>query len=716
MPSKALIHARPDLQLQRPDLTSQHPDLPSQRPDRLSSRSDLQLQRPYLLLPRPDLLLPHPDLLLPRPDLLLPRPDLLLPHPDLHISLPDLHSAHPDLPSARPDLHSAWPDLPSARPDLHFPHPDLLLPRSDLPQGCLPRPYPQQHHQRHLQRHQQQHPSPCLPHNIALPPPPLLLHLPPPSPPPFLLPSYQQHDQQRHQQQDQQQHQQQDQQRHQQQDQQRYQQQDPRPILLLPLFPPTLVSMASSDSSIDLATVDALELLPDNTAANWHSYAHSVEVLLSSVVISNYNLRSVVFQEGGGLQPSSETAIRTYRTNLQEHLRQQLRYDDEKRIYDDAAARYSKYQEDLDTYTADLADYTMKITAWRVADRRALAILLATIPSSLKRELSPTSSSHQWRLLVDLFNRQDVATLYALIKEFSTLSMDSTSGATAFTRRVLDLARRLAALDVVYPDTVICCHLLEGLTPAFDAHKLAYMQLLSKHHTPAEVAHRAAAGVGVAVGVGVGVVVGVGVDEVDHWVAVAVVAVVRVAVRQLPFLPQQLQHLQQQLQHLQQQLDLQPQLPLLPPPPVSQQQPFPTWTAGSAAFAAHLSGASPAPSGGGNATTFPSSGFVSLLGQPESVASPMYPSSVNETSFQYSASPSSTLDFVLDSGATDTVFRDAGTLRPLPTPTSLLGADSSFSLPCHNTSTLPCPLFPSGTVTGLHIPSLRTNLLSQRSL
>ncbi|CAI7912535.1 unnamed protein product, partial [Closterium sp. NIES-53] len=240
--------------------------------------------------------------------------------------------------------------------------------------------------------------------------------------------------------------------------------------------------MASSDSSADLATVDALELLPDNTAANWHSYAHSVEVLLSSVVISGYSLCSVAFQEGGGLQPvaptapigpvpthpgaepsppgdpptfapnvndpqSLETAIRTYRTNLQEHLRQHLRYEDEKRIYDDTAARYNKYQEDLDTYTADLADYTTKITAWRVADRRALAILLATVPSSLKREFSPTSSSHLWRLLVDLFDRQDVATLYALIKEFGTLSMDSTFGAATFTRRLLDLARRLAAID-----------------------------------------------------------------------------------------------------------------------------------------------------------------------------------------------------------------------------------------------------------------------------
>ncbi|CAI5982362.1 unnamed protein product [Closterium sp. NIES-65] len=281
--------------------------------------------------------------------------------------------------------------------------------------------------------------------------------------------------------------------------------------------------MASSDSSVDLATIDALELLGDNSAANWHSYAHSVEVLLSSVIVSGYTLRSVVFQEEGGLQPiapsaptgpppdepgpepespgdppsfapdvnnpqSVETAIRAYRNTLNDHLRRQLRYEDDKRAYDKAAARHRDYHAQLATYTTRLASYTSDIAAWRIADRRALAILLATIPSSLKRELSPTSSSHLWQLLVDLFDRQDIATLYALIKDFGSITMDSTAGAAAFTRRVLDLARRLAALGVTYPDTVICCHLLEGLTPAFDAHKLAYMQLLSKHDTPAQVA------------------------------------------------------------------------------------------------------------------------------------------------------------------------------------------------------------------------------------
>ncbi|CAI5989951.1 unnamed protein product [Closterium sp. NIES-65] len=142
-----------------------------------------------------------------------------------------------------------------------------------------------------------------------------------------------------------------------------------------------------------------------------------------------YTLRSVVFQEEGGLQPiapsaptgpppdepgpepeppgdppsfapdvnnpqSVETAIRAYRNTLNDHLRRQLRYEDDKRAYDEAAARHRDYHAQLTTYTTRLANYTSDIAAWRIADCRALSILLATIPSSLKRELSPTSSSH----------------------------------------------------------------------------------------------------------------------------------------------------------------------------------------------------------------------------------------------------------------------------------------------------------------------------------
>ncbi|GJP49260.1 hypothetical protein CLOM_g8497, partial [Closterium sp. NIES-68] len=125
----------------------------------------------------------------------------------------------------------------------------------------------------------------------------------------------------------------------------------------------------------------------------------------------------------------------------------------------------------------------------------------------------------------------------------------------------------------------------------------------------------------------------------------------------------------------------------------------------------------------GSVTPFPSSGFVGMVSQAGTPAPSMYSAAINENVIQYSVPsppphppPSTTLDFVLDSGATESVLCDAGTLHLLPAPTSLLGADSSFSIPCRHTSTLPCPLFPSGTVTGLHIASLCTNLLSQRSL
>ncbi|CAI7890373.1 unnamed protein product [Closterium sp. NIES-54] len=111
--------------------------------------------------------------------------------------------------------------------------------------------------------------------------------------------------------------------------------------------------------------------------------------------------------------------------------------------------------------------------------------------------------------------------------------------------------------------------------------------------------------------------------------------------------------------------------------------------------------------------------FLGHVAAAPSVAS-MYPSAINEISFQYPVSPpppsSPTLDFVLDSGATETALKDAGTLTPLPLPTQVHGADSSFSIPCTHLPTLPCTAFPSGKVTGLHIPTLRNNLLSHREL
>ncbi|CAI7834563.1 unnamed protein product [Closterium sp. NIES-53] len=75
-----------------------------------------------------------------------------------------------------------------------------------------------------------------------------------------------------------------------------------------------------------------------------------------------------------------------------------------------------------------------------------------------------------------------------------------------------------------------------------------------------------------------------------------------------------------------------------------------------------------------------------------------------------------TLDFVLDNGATDSVFRDAGVLCSFIRPLFIHGAGETMTLTCTGTSSLPCRVSPSGAVTGLYVPSCRHNLLSLSAL
>ncbi|GJP37462.1 hypothetical protein CLOM_g21865 [Closterium sp. NIES-68] len=154
----------------------------------------------------------------------------------------------------------------------------------------------------------------------------------------------------------------------------------------------------ASDSSMDLASVDSLELLPDNTAANWHSYAHTVTVFLSSVTVNGYNLKAVVHLKERGLQPaqpdapaglappppgdapvspgdpptfapdvndpqSSETAIRTYRAGLTDHVRQQLLYEASRAEHDAATAAHTTYHAALAEYARRECSYTTDLAA-----------------------------------------------------------------------------------------------------------------------------------------------------------------------------------------------------------------------------------------------------------------------------------------------------------------------------------------------------------------
>ncbi|CAI7853169.1 unnamed protein product [Closterium sp. NIES-54] len=73
--------------------------------------------------------------------------------------------------------------------------------------------------------------------------------------------------------------------------------------------------------------------------------------------------------------------------------------------------------------------------------------------------------------------------------------------------------------------------------------------------------------------------------------------------------------------------------------------------------------------------------------------------------------------FTLDSGASRCFFRDSTTLTPLLTPVPVRLADPSGGPVVARSSTvLPCPPVPSGSLSGLHLPSFSTNLVSTAAL
>ncbi|CAI7746621.1 unnamed protein product [Closterium sp. NIES-53] len=73
--------------------------------------------------------------------------------------------------------------------------------------------------------------------------------------------------------------------------------------------------------------------------------------------------------------------------------------------------------------------------------------------------------------------------------------------------------------------------------------------------------------------------------------------------------------------------------------------------------------------------------------------------------------------FTLDSGTSRCFFRDSTTLTPLPAPVPVRLADPSGGPDVARSSiVLPCPAVPSGSLSGLHLPSFSTNLVSTAAL
>ncbi|CAI7907961.1 unnamed protein product, partial [Closterium sp. NIES-54] len=73
--------------------------------------------------------------------------------------------------------------------------------------------------------------------------------------------------------------------------------------------------------------------------------------------------------------------------------------------------------------------------------------------------------------------------------------------------------------------------------------------------------------------------------------------------------------------------------------------------------------------------------------------------------------------FTLDSCALRSFFRGSTTLTPLSQPVAVSLADPSGGpILAHSSTVLPCPTAPSGLLSGLHLPSFSTNLVSGADL
>ncbi|CAI7932774.1 unnamed protein product [Closterium sp. NIES-54] len=90
---------------------------------------------------------------------------------------------------------------------------------------------------------------------------------------------------------------------------------------------------------------------------------------------------------------------------------------------------------------------------------------------------------------------------------------------------------------------------------------------------------------------------------------------------------------------------------------------------------------------------------------------------VGESALSSTAPTEALHTFTLDSGASRSFFRNSTTLTPLSRPVAVSLADPSGGpVLAHSSTVLPCPAAPSGLLSGLHLPSFSTNLVSGADL
>ncbi|CAI7799975.1 unnamed protein product [Closterium sp. NIES-53] len=279
--------------------------------------------------------------------------------------------------------------------------------------------------------------------------------------------------------------------------------------------------MATDSVPIDTGSIVRLEVQDGTTALNWHHFSQSLTGVLCSTIIGGVNLHSVVFAKPDGLEPkpppllglepppppphpgeaprppdlprlvfdstTNASRLTTYVEEVATHTRLVDTHKAALAAHTLAAALHVKYVADKPSYTSQLTDFNTRHAAWCLADTRAIGLINSCILTSLQSELDATSSAVLWCALCDLFDRQDMASLHALYRDFNAITLDNCTGAADYTRRLNNTARCLRERGATIDDPLLIWCILEGLTPAYEMHRIAYDIVLSPHAMAAEV-------------------------------------------------------------------------------------------------------------------------------------------------------------------------------------------------------------------------------------
>ncbi|CAI5972365.1 unnamed protein product [Closterium sp. NIES-64] len=247
--------------------------------------------------------------------------------------------------------------------------------------------------------------------------------------------------------------------------------------------------MADESTSLELASIDKLELLNGTTAVNWVSFEESLFTYLGSVRVGDYCLLDVVLETPNGLPPTppplpgpsppdapplpteptpQAPILGAWEDDPDRWARTLNKYNKERDDYviksrahaaaiaghEAAAAKLAEFKAAFEEYYAKLRKHHSDLAAWRIANRRALTIIFSCVPSSLKRDLRPPSSPSLWKSLSSQYDRQDLRSLLSLFRTFQDITLDTSLNAASFARRLTDTAHLRQTFCVNLPPSM----------------------------------------------------------------------------------------------------------------------------------------------------------------------------------------------------------------------------------------------------------------------